>query len=213
MKLYVYDHCPFCTRARMAFALTKTPYSLEILSSDDEKTPISMIGVKMLPILEDKDGYMGESLDIVHKIDAINAQRLFDGDVSPAIADWLEKWVPTVHKLVFPRMADPIFDEFKTQTARDYFNKKKEASHGPFAEHLAATDHLIKHMEAALQKLAPHVPDAENPCIDDIMIFPWLRNLTLVDGLTFPEPVQSYMTVMAKKANVPLLPELRQQKA
>ncbi|VTP68106.1 Glutaredoxin-2 [Leclercia adecarboxylata] len=28
MKLYVYEHCPFCIRARMIFGLKKVPFEL-----------------------------------------------------------------------------------------------------------------------------------------------------------------------------------------
>ncbi|WP_230492940.1 glutathione S-transferase N-terminal domain-containing protein [Martelella alba] len=64
MKLYVYDHCPYCVRARMPFALKNIPFEPVFVPNDDEDTPIHMISRKMLPILEDTDGCMGESLDI-----------------------------------------------------------------------------------------------------------------------------------------------------
>ena len=55
MKLYIYDHCPYCVKARMIFGLKAFPFKLMCLLNDDEKTPISMIGVKMLPILKLKE--------------------------------------------------------------------------------------------------------------------------------------------------------------
>ena len=70
MKLYIYDHCPFCVRARMIFGLRGVEVENVILANDDEDTPIGMIGAKQVPILEKDDGtFMGESLDIVHYID------------------------------------------------------------------------------------------------------------------------------------------------
>ena len=70
MKLYIYDHCPFCVRARMIFGLRGVEVENIILANDDEDTPIGMIGAKQVPILEKDDGtFMGESLDIVHYID------------------------------------------------------------------------------------------------------------------------------------------------
>ena len=78
MKLHVYDHCPYCVRARMALGLKGIPFEMRVQLNDDEATPISMIGKKMLPILEDAEGFMGESLDIVAKVDAMTGPRLFE---------------------------------------------------------------------------------------------------------------------------------------
>ena len=63
MKLYIYDHCPFCVRARMIFGLRGVAVEEVILQNDDEETPIRMIGAKQVPILQKDDGsFMGESL-------------------------------------------------------------------------------------------------------------------------------------------------------
>ena len=69
-KFYIYDHCPFCVRARMIFGLRGMPVEEVILQNNDEETPIKMIGAKQVPILQKDDGsFMGESLDIVRYID------------------------------------------------------------------------------------------------------------------------------------------------
>ena len=52
MKLYIYDHCPFCVRARMIFGLRQIPVELIHLANDDEATPIGLIGAKQVPILQ-----------------------------------------------------------------------------------------------------------------------------------------------------------------
>ena len=46
MKLYIYDHCPFCVRARMIFGLRGLPVEEAVLLNDDEAAPIAMIGAK-----------------------------------------------------------------------------------------------------------------------------------------------------------------------
>lgn len=43
MKLFVYDHCPFCVKARAIFRLKDVPFDLAILLNDDEATSVSMI--------------------------------------------------------------------------------------------------------------------------------------------------------------------------
>ena len=54
MKLYIYDHCPFCVRARMIFGLRDVAVEEVVLANDDEATPIGMIGSKQVPICKKK---------------------------------------------------------------------------------------------------------------------------------------------------------------
>ncbi|MEQ5209184.1 glutathione S-transferase N-terminal domain-containing protein, partial [Proteus sp. fly-1067] len=39
MKLYIYDHCPFCVRARMIFGLKNIDVEQIFLMEDDKATP------------------------------------------------------------------------------------------------------------------------------------------------------------------------------
>jgi glutaredoxin 2 len=55
-KLYIYDHCPYCTRARMIFGLKNVEHELVFVANHDEHTPIGLVGVKMVPILQLADG-------------------------------------------------------------------------------------------------------------------------------------------------------------
>ena len=70
MKLYVYDHCPYCVRARMIFGLKNLAFEKIVLLNDDESTPVGLIGKKVVPILIKENGeVMPESLDIVKDVD------------------------------------------------------------------------------------------------------------------------------------------------
>ncbi len=86
MKLYIYDHCPFCVRARMVFGLRGVAVEEVILQNDDEETPIKMIGAKQVPILQKDDGsFMGESLDIVRYIDEMAGKGRLKEEVRPQV--------------------------------------------------------------------------------------------------------------------------------
>jgi len=86
MKLYIYDHCPFCVRARMIFGLRGVAVEEVILQNDDEETPIKMIGAKQVPILQKDDGsFMGESLDIVRYIDEMAGKGRLKEEVRPQV--------------------------------------------------------------------------------------------------------------------------------
>ena len=69
MKLYQYDHCPYCVRIKMMLGRKKFPYETITIPYDDIKTPTEIIGKKMLPILIKDDNY--------YDIDTIS-----DGDIS-----------------------------------------------------------------------------------------------------------------------------------
>lgn len=194
MKLYIYDHCPYCLKARMIFGLKNIPVELHVLLNDDAETPTRMVGQKQVPILQKDDSrYMPESMDIVHYVDKLDGKPLLTGKRSPAIEEWLRKVNGYANKLLLPRFAKSAFDEFSTPAARKYFVDKKEASAGNFADLLAHSDGLIKNISDDLRALDKLIvkPNAVNGELseDDIQLFPLLRNLTLVAGINWPSRV------------------------
>lgn len=101
MKLYIYEHCPFCVRARMIFGLKDIPVELHVFLSDDFKSPESMIGQKMAPILQKEDGsYMPESLDIVDYVDNnYGGKPILIGPKSPNIEKLIKQLQQYDYKL------------------------------------------------------------------------------------------------------------------
>ena len=210
MKLYIYDHCPYCLKARMIFGLKNIPVELHVLLNDDAETPTRMVGQKQVPILQKDDSrHMPESMDIVHYVDKLDGKPLLTGKRSPAIEEWLRKVNGYANKLLLPRFAKSAFDEFSTPAARKYFVDKKEASAGNFADLLAHSDGLIKNISDDLRALDKLIvkPNAVNGELseDDIQLFPLLRNLTLVAGINWPSRVADYRDNMAKQTQINLL--------
>ncbi|MCL5499689.1 glutaredoxin 2 [Escherichia coli] len=210
MKLYIYDHCPFCVKARMIFGLKNIPVELNVLLNDDEATPTRMIGQKMAPILQKDDSrYLPESMDIVHYVDKSDGKPLLTGKQNPVLETWLRKVNSYVNRLLIPRFAKSAFDEFATPEARAYFVAKKEAAIGNFAEHMAHSSGLIKNISDDLRALDKLIvqPNAVNGELsdDDIHLFPLLRNLTIVAGINWPTRVADYRDNMAKQTQINLL--------
>jgi hypothetical protein len=48
--VYVYDHCPFCVRVRLAFGIKNIKHNLHFLANDDIPTPTKLVGKKIAPI-------------------------------------------------------------------------------------------------------------------------------------------------------------------
>ncbi|WP_219953281.1 glutaredoxin 2 [Dickeya zeae] len=215
MKLFIYEHCPFCVKARMIFGLKQLPVELCVLSNDDETTPISMVGQKMVPILQKEDGsYMPESLDIVKYVDELDGKPVLTGTTNPAIDAWIRGVYDYAPRLLIPRFAQADFEEFATEAGRHYFINKKEGQIGSFATHFSQTDTLTKQLESDLQALSPLIvsPQACNGTLslDDINLFPLLRSLTIVADVNVPAAVATYCDTMSKLANIDLLIEQAQ---
>ncbi|WP_434778725.1 glutaredoxin 2 [Neisseria sp. Ec49-e6-T10] len=209
MKLYVYDHCPFCVKARMIFGIKKQSVQVHYLLNDDEQTPISMIGQKMTPILEKEDGtFMPESMDIVHYIDQLYPPITLIGATNPQIAQWLEKNGQIINQLRIPRFVKVPLPEFETEASRLYFTEKKEKTMGSFDALIQQTAVLLAQMNQELLVLNEMI-QTEHACNgvlseDDIHLFAALRGLSIVKGVAYPAKVEAYRQAMAKDSNVPL---------
>lgn len=215
MQLYVYDHCPFCVKARMIFGLQKQPVTLKILLNDDELTPTKLVGKKMVPILVKDDGQaMGESLDIVDYIDNLNGSPILNPQQNPDIAAWLKHVSAYISKLIMPITPITDYKEFATPGARDYFINKKQAMVGNFAELRLQRPALVKQVNQDLLSLEPLIKHAESVndhlSLDDIHLFPILRSLTLVKEIEWPQGVAAYRDKISQLSDVSLLNNLAQ---
>ena len=208
MKLYIYDHCPFCVKARMIFGLKHVPVTDVVLLNDDVETPTRMIGRKLVPILEQDGRFMGESMDIVAHIDAMDGRPVLTGPTRPEISQWIRD-DQRAYALMLPRFAAAPLPEFTTTAARLYFIRNKEDMIGPFNESLANSAAQRASTSAGLARLAGLIqqPGAVNGTLscDDIHLFAHLRGLTIVAGLEWPAPVWAYCQHMAQATGIPLL--------
>jgi len=207
MKLYIYDHCPFCVRARMAAGLFGADVEEVVMANDDEATPIGMIGAKQVPILQKEDGsFMGESLDIVRYLDR---EGRLKNEIRPEIQAWLDKVGSYNNKLVQPRTVKIGLPEFSTAEAVKYFTDKKEKNIGSFSANLNKTAQYLDRIHEDLNDLdglMHEISDGINGEIgmEDILVFPILRNLTVVRGIEWPQKVMGYLMTMSEKSGVPL---------
>lgn len=210
MKLYIYDHCPFCMRSRMAAALRGVEFEEIVLQSDDEAGPVAMIGVKQLPVLQKPDGsYMGESLDIVDFLDKAADGIRLRREVRPEVQAWLDRVTAYANKLIFPRCIRLGLPEFATQSAVDYFRTKKEKTAGSFAELMAQSGEYLQQLNADLAEAdallqSEQSADGIGAGMEDILLFPVLRNLTMADGAVFPPKTRAYLENMAARCGVSL---------
>lgn len=200
MILYLYDHCPFCARAEMAANYKEVPLKITYLLNDDEQTCYRLVNAKQVPILEFDNGLaMPESLDIAHKFDEIGNPKKIIRQMQHAqeIVNHINTVKIHISCLLYPRNIMAQLPEFATQSAKDYFQYKKEKSiNRSFEQALQETQEhkeLVENMLGNLPSLPTPSQNANTLGWDDIMIYPMLRNLTLVKDLQFPATVLKYI--------------------
>ncbi len=206
MKLYVYDHCPFCAKARMIFGLKSLPLELNFLLEDDADTPTKLVGKKTAPILRKADGsHMAESMDIVHHVDGQQGERVVTSvEENSPIKVWHDAaWRPILN-LAIPRLADADFPEFATPEARAAFKARQTRNFGNFDELIGRTPELVRDIEGQLAKLDELLAGREQVDADDFLLYPSLRMLSIVKGVRYPANVKRYMQRMEQATGVGL---------
>ena len=161
----------------------------------------------MVPILHLDDGSaMGESLDIVDKILSLSPadKQLQPAQQAEKVTALLSEYSSDMNGLLFPRNILIDQPEFASASARDYFQSKKEKVIAKtFAEAMLLSEHYIARVNDMLSKLPPLKASA-SLSMDDVLIFPFLRNLTMVKGLEWPQPVKQYVNDIAALTDIHL---------
>ncbi len=204
MKLYLYDHCPFCLRAEMVGNYKQVEHTKVYLLNDDETTCLALIGVKMTPILQFENGSaMGESLDIVQRFDELGSPTKTlrpCTDIAANLAQFNEVR-QSINTLLFPRNIAIGLPEFATQSAQDYFERKKTAIiNMPFSQALQQTAQhkaIVEKMLAALPSFSLPAEYGDTLSMDDVLLYPTLRNLTMVKDLQIPPALRAYLQAIA----------------
>lgn len=214
-QLFLYEHCPYCVRARMIFGLKQVPVTLQYLGSRDESTPVNLVGAKQVPILLSTEGQvMSESMKIVQYIDRnfAGASVLNPSAKREDINDWIAKADGFIRKLTFPRFHETrIFPEFAQAEGCAYFQKKKEAKLGSFDKLKQETPIFKLEMEQLLENLESLLTSDHSVnevlSYDDIDLFGRLRGLTIVRDLKWNSKVRTYLEYLSESTDIPLLDE------
>lgn len=210
MKLFVFEHCPFCIKAMMLANLKNMPVEFVYLQNHDVDARIDKVGANMVPILEKEDGtYMAESLDIVKYLDEWDGKPLLSEAVHQADIDRYNQAVKSVEgPLVHPRWMEIILPEFGSAEAKAWFTTNKSKMIGmSFEQAMAQSNEFLIQLNHALRNLEwLTLPSSRDNVLsyDDINVYPTLRNLTVIKGVEFPPNVRLYIDEVTALANIPL---------
>lgn len=192
LNLYHYVHCPYCIRVRMAFDFAKVPYLSKVVPYNDEKTPLELCQKKMLPIVQNDQSAINESLDIIKKycgdkFDFSNITGL------NAVNSMVEGLGSEIHSLAMPYFIwTPEFDE----ESRKYFQNKKEVKRGPFKDLMKRKEELIAKLNPKLRELEQELKpfyQSQTLRLEDIMVAAHLWALFIVPEFQFSEKIYSYL--------------------
>lgn len=199
MKLFVFEHCPYCIKAMMVAGLKGLDVEEVFLQNDDVDARIEKVGANMVPILQKPDGsYMAESLDIAKYLDASDgASVITEGKFGDKISEILAQSFEFSGPLLYPRWLMIELPEYGSEAAKAWFTKNKSAMIGmSFEEAFSQSDEYLPKMNALLEKLDwLTLPSERGNTIsyDDVNLYPHLRNLTVVKGIQFPQRVRQYI--------------------
>lgn len=206
MKLYLYEHCPFCTRARLALGLKQIPVELSVIMEGDVDTPTRLVGRKVVPILQKDDGTcMPESMDIVRYVDGLVGPHWFDQPPVEAVDAWCKDVFGLMAKLAVPRFTEGNFKELETTEAREAYRERERKAFGDLQLLIDQTPALLSEMHEKLNNLEPMLAQDRPIGPSDFLLFPVLRSLSIVKGLQLKPNALRYANRLSEESGVELL--------
>ncbi|XP_063900070.1 glutaredoxin 2-like [Zophobas morio] len=212
--LHLYDHCPFCVRVELALGWMEISYQRIFYGYGDMEGPKKLTGKKILPVLEDSDGnYHAESLDIVEWIQKAYPDKLCLAKQSERkdLKSWFERFQPVSSSLTCPRLCKLThLKDFSTKEDVEYHHSKYESRNVDLKKLYDDSPKYIKEMNSLLFEFDKNLLQSSKAItgssysMDDIIYLPWLRNITVVKGVEFPNKLKEYVTNACREADVQL---------
>jgi len=236
--LYVYDHCPFCVRVRMALGVKNIKHNIHFMANDDIQTPTALVGKKISPIftLPEDDLVMAESMDIVNLVEGDErfgpTQQILPATGRTDIKAWQSSVRDLLRTLQRPRyVATGLLPEFQQLDGRHAFIKNHQLP--PYekkewkGDEISMDEKLSLYAEAMAKDPTPSIEQLnarlvelddiifrEHYCsegglsMDDVDLFARLRSITVVKGVEWPAKLRAYMDNLSELGDVPLYDEM-----
>ncbi|SJL82838.1 glutaredoxin 2 [Vibrio palustris] len=208
LKLYVYEHCPFCARVSFVAGMLKIPFEQIVLAYDDVATPTQLVGKKAVPILVKEDGTaMDESMDIIDYFLQLRLPNTPQVAPSEEVSHWQSKAFPLLQKIGYPRWHELGLGEFLTVASRQAWQDKKETDELNFialkdntAEIAVQVSDLLQHAEPILFS-----PKGMPTLIDEAIMFSLLRGWVCEPSIEWPRNVMQWLRDRSASTGVSVL--------
>lgn len=209
MKLYIYEHCPFCARVAFIANALNLPLEYQVVDYADANTLIDLIGKKMVPVLEKDDGsVMAESLDIIA---LFIEQAGLDATHQPseAVLSFQQQAFALVQGIGYPRYTRLGLKEYPSQASHDAWRAKKETPELNFERLLAQTPELVaqvnERLVQALELLAIEQGQSSLSLVDQAVMFSLLRAFYAEPSIEWPLELHQWMEKNAATQGATLL--------
>ena len=214
--LHFYDHCPFGHRVHIIMhkfniKYDKVVYGYGAGARPEEnggegygEGPRVLTGMKMCPVLVGEgvpypEGMQGlpESLEICSFLIARHKLPVSCATDRADVAKFTAEIRECSDLLCVPRNPKMPVDDWADPRDVAYFLYKKR-SHGQEPQSEAVEADLKRQVNAKLLELPPMLrgQDCLNAWgwgMDDVLLLPWLRRLTMIKGIEYPPAVKAYM--------------------
>ncbi|CAK1938589.1 glutaredoxin 2 [Vibrio crassostreae] len=209
MKLYIYDHCPFC--ARVAYIAQSLGLDIELVSVDydDAQTLIDLIGKKMVPVLQKDDGsIMAESLDIIAyfmDLKSSDEQRV----PSEQATVFQTRAFPLSQRIGLPRWWKLDLAEYQSPESKEAWRAAKETEELNFDKLIEQTPQFVEQINPLLKdaELLLNLENGESslPLIDQAVYFSMLRGFCVEPSITWPPALERWLEKQSETLKLSLL--------
>lgn len=209
MKLFIYQHCPFCARVAYVANTLKLELEYQVVDYADAQTLVDLTGQKQVPVLQKEDGsVMAESLDIMAYFFAQVGQEVKITAANETL-DFQRESLPLLQKIGYPRWPALGLKEFATSKSIDAWQKKKQTADLNFAQLLANTATIVDEVNGQLlkaeQQLQLSDKESELPLFDQAIYFSLLRGLAVEPSIVWPKALREWLENKSRELNIGLL--------
>lgn len=208
MKLFIYEHCPFCARTRYIGRKLGIEFDEIILDYIDEKTPTELIGKKVVPILQKDDGsVMADSMDIIEYFFSLKNQERMP--LSDDIVNWQRSLFPWLQRIGYPRWTHLNLGEFATKASVDAWIEKKQTEQLNFEHLIADTESIANDVSSLLQTteilLTLQERRSQRSLVDQAICFSLLRGFCCEEAIQWPPTLYDWLINESHFTKVSLL--------
>lgn len=205
MKLYVFEACPFCIRARiMAGWQELSPQIIPVTLGEFPKHLSGRVPQKTVPVLVDGDLAIQDSAEIVRYLDQKGHPLLKNYQLSADFEKLQAELFVPINALCYPRLPHLGVAELASPEARDLFETTIPRRIGmSFLDALAQTDLFISQVTERLPSLMNYVC-ADTPTFDSIVALAMVHNLSMVAEFTLPDNVVREVSLRTPHETLPV---------
>ncbi|REG79554.1 glutaredoxin 2 [Marinomonas pollencensis] len=208
MKLYIYQHCPFCARVRYVAATLGIRLEEIIVDYSDNTSINQIIGKKIVPLLIKENGEpMTESNDIIQYLMSLQATT-YTAPLA-GTADWQSRAFPLLQAIGYPRWAELDLGEFQSPASKALWKDKKQTPELNFERLIEHTDEIVSQVnllvidaEKALQLSAG---ESALVLTDQAIYFSILRGFYSEASVTWPPHLDAWLHQQSARLSIPLL--------